>query len=86
MIDSWANKFDGIIKDLLSEESTPENQKDNFEYLDDVIKELRASPTDFVSLMHTQLLKKMNFITYILEKYFRQVPCVIVDLPCRRRN
>lgn len=74
MIDSWANKFDDIIKDLLNEESDPQNQKDNFELLGDIIKELRAAPTDFVSLLHTQLLKKMNFIAYILEKYFREVP------------
>jgi len=70
IINEWSEKLDNIIKDLVAEDSTPENQLENFTLLEEIINELKSSQADFVSLLHTQLLKKMNFIAFLFEKYY----------------
>lgn len=70
IIEGWAKKLDNIIKDLLSEDATADNQIENFTLVEEIIKELRDSQTDFVSLLHTQFLKKLNFIVYVIDKFY----------------
>jgi hypothetical protein len=87
IINEWSEKLDEIIKQLVAEDSTIENQLENFILLEEIIKELKTSQADFVSLLHTQLLKKMNFIAFLFEKYYaKQVNMIFNKLICKTKD